>query len=107
MKLTGRIIQCKKNILEKFILPFEENKEKLSVHHLILNAAYESFSLLWNKRKIWADLFQEPLLNFSKVNNCRGYLHLFLYKQPVCKQLALAWQIIKRRLGLNTFTKQQ
>ena len=28
-------------------------------------------------------------------------LHLVFYKQPVDKQLALAWQIAKQLLGLN------
>ena len=28
-------------------------------------------------------------------------LHLFLYTQPVYKQLALAWQIAKQLSGLN------
>ena len=28
-------------------------------------------------------------------------LHLVLYKQPVCKQLSVAWQIAKQLSGLN------
>ena len=31
-------------------------------------------------------------------------LYLFFYKQPVYKQLALAWQIPKQVLGLNPFS---
>ena len=30
-----------------------------------------------------------------------GLLHLFFYKQPIYKQLVLAWQIAKQLLGLN------
>ena len=31
-------------------------------------------------------------------------LHLVFYKQPIDKQLALAWQIAKQLLGLNPFS---
>ena len=80
---------------------------------MLENEGSELFKDLWKKKfKVLQTTFNY-IINQVRDNlerqdpNLRNAAHLFFYKQPVYKQLALGWQIAKQLSGLNPLPEEK